>query len=77
MGSTYDFSAMIFETSGAVNAEGESILKQLFRFAAKRVGDRYSSYTSKAWIRISINIQHSVAQSILNRSINHEPGSIT
>lgn len=77
VGSTYDFSAMIFETSGAVNAEGESILKQLFRFAAKRVGDRYSSYTSKAWIRISINIQHSVAQSILNRSINHEPGSIT
>lgn len=65
--SGYDFAPMIFETSGGVTLEGETILKQLFRFAAKQTGERYCVYTAKAWARISINVQHSVAQSILNR----------
>ena len=34
----YTFSAMVFETLGAVNDEGEEVLRQLFRFAAKRLG---------------------------------------
>ena len=67
-GSGYDFVALVLETSGAVNVEGEMILKQLFRFAAKRKGDRYSVYTAKAWARISITLQHAVVQSILNRN---------
>ena len=31
----YTFSAMVFETLGAVNVEGEEVLRQLFRFAAR------------------------------------------
>ena len=34
-GTQYVFCAMIFETLGAVNVEGEEVLRQLFRFAAK------------------------------------------
>ena len=33
-GTEYIFSAMVFETLGAVNAEGEELLRQLFHFAA-------------------------------------------
>ena len=36
--SDYDFAPVVFETSGAVNKEGESVLKQLVRFASKREG---------------------------------------
>ena len=35
-GSRYDFAAMVFETSGAVNEEGRNILRQMIRFASKR-----------------------------------------
>src|SRR3569832_1415384 len=35
-GTNYDFVAMVFETSGAVNLEGLNTLKQLIRFASKR-----------------------------------------
>ena len=35
-GSRYEFAAMVFETSGAVNSEGNDIIKQLIRFASKR-----------------------------------------
>ena len=38
VGTDYFFGAMVFETLGAINAEGEEILKQLFRFASKRLG---------------------------------------
>ena len=34
--SDYDFSPVNFETSGAVNKEGETVLKQIIRFASKR-----------------------------------------
>jgi len=37
-GTDYFFGAMVFETLGAINTEGEEILKQLFRFAAKHLG---------------------------------------
>jgi hypothetical protein len=59
-GTQYVFCAMIFETLGAVNVEGEEVLRQPFRFAAKRLGRR-------AWARVSCNLQRSVVQSILNR----------
>ncbi len=45
----------MFETSGGVNAEGEQVVKQIFRFAGR------------AWARLSCCIQDSVAQAILNR----------
>ena len=63
----YTFSAMVFETLGAVNVEGEEVLRQLFRFAAKRLGREFTSYCGRAWTRISCNLQRSVSQAILNR----------
>ena len=35
-GSNYDFVALVFETSGAVNMDGLNVLKQIFRCASKR-----------------------------------------
>ena len=46
VGTNYFFSAMIFETLGGVNAEGEEVLRMLFRFAAKRLGREFTSYCS-------------------------------
>ena len=66
-GTEYFFSAMVFETLGAVNTEGEEVLKQLFRFASKRLGREFTSYCGRAWARISCNLQRSVAQAILSR----------
>jgi hypothetical protein len=34
--SDYDFVAMVFETSGALNVEGLAVIKQIFRCASKR-----------------------------------------
>ena len=67
VGTNYFFSAMIFETLGGVNAEGEEVLRMLFRFAAKRLGREFTSYCGRAWARLSCNLQRSVAQSILVR----------
>jgi hypothetical protein len=36
--SDYDFAPVVFETSGALNREGETVLKQIIRFASKREG---------------------------------------
>ena len=73
--SDYDFVALVFETSGAVNDEGLRVLKQILRCASKRSGMGHSSYSSRAWARISCCLQISVAQMILNRdaddSISH------
>jgi hypothetical protein len=66
-GTDYLFSAVVFETLGAINSEGEEVLKQLFRFAAKRLGREFTSYCGRAWARFSCNLQRSVAQEILNR----------
>ena len=67
VGSNYDFVAMVFETSGAVNSEGNDIIKQLIRFASKRECMGNSSFAGRSWARISCCIQTSVAQAILNR----------
>ena len=63
----FTFSAMVFETLGAINTEGEEVLRQLFRFAAKRLGREFTSYCGRAWARVSCNLQRSVSQAILNR----------
>jgi hypothetical protein len=67
VGSNYDFTALVFETTGGVCAEGEAILRQLFRFAAKQTKSRYCVFAARAWARVSISVQRSVAQQILNR----------
>jgi hypothetical protein len=57
----------VFETLGGVNEEGEKVLRQLFTFAAKKLGREFSSYCSRAWARVSCCLQRSIAQVILNR----------
>lgn len=66
-GSRYDFAAMIFETSGAVNTEGMNIMRQIIRFASKRECVGNSSFAGRAWARVGCCIQSSVAQAVLNR----------
>ena len=51
-GSRYDFAAMVFETSGAVNDEGRDILRQIIRFASKRECMGNSSFAGRAWARV-------------------------
>ena len=58
---------MVFETLGVINVEGEEVLRQLFRFAAKRPGRMFTSYCGRAWARVSCNLQQSVSQAILTR----------
>ena len=68
--SDYDFVAMVFETSGAVNTEGLEILKQIFLCASKRTCQPHSAFCARAWARLSCCVQISVAQMILNREID-------
>src|SRR2546429_8535531 len=49
--SDYDFAPVIFETSGALNEEGETVLKQIIRFASKREGITHTVYAARAWAR--------------------------
>ena len=66
----------MFETSGAVNKEGETVLKQIVRFASKREGISHSVFAARAWARLSCCVQYSVAQQILNRdSVNPVSGA--
>src|SRR6478609_1520420 len=58
---------MVFETLGAINEEGQDVLRCLFRYAAKRLGLEFSSYCARAWARLSCTLQRMVAQSILTR----------
>ena len=67
-GTAFEFAALIFETTGGVNEEGLSLLRQLFRFAAKHQGLQLSVYCGRAWARLSCSLQSSVSQSFLNRS---------
>jgi hypothetical protein len=67
VGSDHFFAAVVWESLGAINEEGEFILRQLFRFAASRLGREFSSFCGRAWARISCNLQRSVSQEILNR----------
>src|SRR5690349_21277105 len=55
-GTDYIFSAMVFETLGAINTEGEELLRMLFRCAAKRMGREFTSYCGQAWARISCDL---------------------
>jgi hypothetical protein len=67
IGQSYSFCAMVFETLGALNSEGEDVLHSLFRFAAKQLGREFTSYCGRAWARISCSLQRSVSQAILTR----------
>ena len=72
-GSHYDLVAMVLETSGAVNQEGEDILKQIFRFASKRSPVSHSRFAGRAWARLSCCLQRAVAQMCLTRiSAEHQ-----
>ena len=66
-GSNYLFSAIVWETTGAVNAEGEEVLRNLMRFASKRLGREHSSFCGRQWARLSICLQREVAKMILLR----------
>ena len=65
--SDYDFVPVVFETSGAVNKEGETVLKQIIRFASKREGITHTVFAARAWARLSCCVQYAAAQQILNR----------
>ena len=65
--SRYNFAAVVFETSGAVNEEGKNVLKQVIRFASRRECVGNSVYAGRAWARLGCCIQFGVAQSILIR----------
>ena len=73
-GSDYDFVAMVFETSGALNWEGLEVLRQILRCASKQSKVGHSSFCTRAWARISCCIQISVAQMILNRETDDSCG---
>jgi hypothetical protein len=66
-GTQFNFAALVFESTGGMNEEGLALLRQLFRFAAKREGVQLSVYCGRAWARLACNLQSSVAQAILNR----------
>ena len=55
----------MFETSGV--HKGETVLKQIIRFASKREGITHTVYAARAWARLSCCVQYAVAQQILNR----------
>ena len=66
-GTNYYFCAMVFETFGAINDQGEEVMRQLFTFAAQHLGREFSSFCSRGWARVSCCLQRSVAQMIANR----------
>jgi hypothetical protein len=67
-GQPFFFSTLVLETLGAINAEGDELMRQLFRFAAKRVGREFSSFCGRGWARLSCNLQRCVSQMILART---------
>jgi hypothetical protein len=67
VGTNYSFCAMVWETLGALNDEGEGVLRQIFAFAAKQLGREFSSYCGRAWARVSCCLQRAVSQEILSR----------
>ena len=62
---------MVFESLGAINVEGEEVLRSIFRFAAKRLGREFSSFCGRGWARVSCTLQRSVSLSILSRIDGH------
>jgi hypothetical protein len=73
-GSDYDFVPLVFETSGALNAEGLEVVKQILRCASKQSRMGHSSFASRAWARLSCCLQSSVAQMVLNRDVDDSVG---
>ena len=73
--SDYDFAPVVFETSGAVNKEGENVLKQIIRFASNRERITHTVFASRAWARLSCCVQIASAQQILNRDC-HEMSEV-
>jgi hypothetical protein len=67
-GHPFLFSALVLETLGAINEEGDELMRQIFRFAAKRVGREFSSFCGRGWARLSCNLQRCVSQMILART---------
>ena len=67
VGTNYYFCAMVFETLGGVNVQGEEVLRQLFAFAAQHLGREFSSFCGRGWARVSCCLQRSVAQVVANR----------
>ena len=65
--SDYLFSSIVWETTGAVNTEGEELLRLIMRFASKRLGREHSSFCGRQWARLSCCLQRSVAKMILLR----------
>ena len=63
----YSFCAMVWEALGAINSEGEDVIKQILRFAAKQLNREFSSYCGRAYARISCTLQRAVSQAILLR----------
>src|SRR6201986_4663185 len=67
-GTNYDFSALVFESTGGVNREGSESLSQVFRFAARSAGKNFSVYAGRGWAKVACTLQSAVAQAIINRS---------
>ena len=59
------FAALVLESTGGITEEGLGLLRQLFRFAAKREGVHLSVYCGRGWARLACNLQSSVSQAIL------------
>jgi hypothetical protein len=66
--SQWDFCPLVCATTGGINAAGADILRQIFRFASHKTGERYCVYAAKAWSHFSVSLQRSVAQQILSRT---------
>ena len=66
-GVNYSFAAMVWESLGAINAEGEDVLRQIFSFAAKKLHREFSSFCGRSWAQFSCCLQRSVSQAILLR----------
>ena len=66
-GTDYMFAAVVWESTGAINSEGEEVLRQIMRFAAKRQGREHSSFCGRQWALFSCCLQRSVAKQLLMR----------
>jgi hypothetical protein len=66
-GSAHSFCAIVWETLGAINVEGEAVLQQLFSFAVAQLGREFTSFCGRSWARVSCSLQRTVAQAILAR----------
>ena len=48
VGINFDFSALVFESTGGLNREGRETLSQLFRFAVRFSGSQFSVFAGRA-----------------------------